>query len=508
VLVTWQRLGATRNLPLRLDLGIQLRTSSIGPTLSALLDHIMDLLRKRPSTASVVKKLESFLQHASNDQRDELGIGSLCKQALRELGECTAEGLLAEVNTVPVGAPDALWHAIAKGSSATVEAIIAQGGLTSGCAQNLQGNSVLWDALAHKSPQIAAIILRCFPPDSSHGVDVAEIDRKNGNSLLHIVSGFANFPPIATEVFRILFNSMPQALRPLRNSSGQNFVHIAAWRMNLWILKFAASNGLSEHFTVADIGGWTPRGLIMQGLESRRIAEGLQQEEHTEIIMPSWCSFGQLQPREVGERPAFADVMLVVEDENQGRVRIFAHCVVLSASSKVFRQGLAQSRESATGDESRKMSTIRIDPKCCRNGDVVLFAIRFLYTCSTECNFSQDGMLLAQLVFFCVRYSLPASLARWSLFTLLPTLSHDEVGESLMQLLLSLQVTSTHLQQDAQPEELQLRLPPVIRQYIARRFFLNNSAWANNKSSAFVGALQVALSEFEPLFPCFGDQAG
>ena len=106
----------------------------------------------------------------------------------------------------------------------------------------------------------------------------------------------------------------------------------------------------------------------------------------------------------------------MIEDEERGAVRLYAHRVMLAASSRVWHQALSQSTSSP------QASVLRLDPEMCRSAAVALCALRFLYTGKAECSFERDGAMLMQLFRLCVGCGLPSPLRLWALDALLRSL--------------------------------------------------------------------------------------
>merc|ERR1712048_1553437 len=134
---------------------------------------------------------------------------------------------------------------------------------------------------------------------------------------------------------------MPEALRSHRNKKGQNFLHVAAGRLNFWILKFAAERGLETLFSGTDEAGWSPCSLLEYHLSTRKLGEQPPGPKNlTDACLPSWCSLGALQLPEPNSKPAFADVILEVEDEHRGNVKVHAHRVILAACCPAWHKAM------------------------------------------------------------------------------------------------------------------------------------------------------------------------
>jgi len=381
----------------------------------------------------------------------------------------------------------------------TVETIIYQGGLASGRSMDNQGHTVLWDALAFQQTEVATLLLKHFPPETPHGVDMAETHARNGNSLLHLASGIQAFTKAAAELFRRLFLATPEVLRTHRNARGQSFVHIAAAQLNIWVLKFAASQGLDSLFSDCDTAGWSPRRLIERHLANWKIAEVPPPPQLGHTTMPAWCPLGTLQPHTPGSAPPmFADVIVEIDDATRGgRVQLFAHRVVLAASSPVWKKDLASAfSRRPVQEEAPQTAVIRIDPNICSSVDVALLALRFIYTGEASLAASLEeispiasGNSMMQLLRFCLRYQLPSPLTRWAKDALLRVLDDPRHGDIVLELMRNPQV---------------LGLPPAARQIIARCFIRQDAAWHVSEGVDRARLLEAAIDELQP---CFSDRA-
>jgi len=499
LLAAWLRLSGLARGPLRADLGLERRAVGAVPMVSALLDQAMALVRRQPDIVTV-RQLEALLRSsAAEPGLRELGVAPPLLQALHELGE-SMQGLSKAEGAVggaymPV--PDAVWRAVVDGDVAAVASIIHHGGLVSGRTCDQQGHSVLWDAVAFGSTEVALLLLRSFPPDMVCGVDVGELHPRNGNTLLHLASGLQAFASQAEALFAALFEQMPEALRRRPNKRGQTFLHVAAGRLNTWVLRFAAARGQGALFDAPDAAGWTPRSLLGHHLTERKVAsQPPAPRDVSRAALPRWFPLGALQPPADGARPAFADVAVELEDELRGRVQIHAHRLVLATCSPVWHRAMraaaAGRKDGEVGAEAKAAAgavaplVLPLDPEACTSAEAALFALRFLYTGEADGGFHGDAHVLHQLVRLCVACALPAPLLAWATGALLRCFEGAEFGAKEAETLLC------HTDEAS--------LGPAGRCYVARRLFASDAAWRALDEERRDRVVEAALAALEPCF--------
>jgi hypothetical protein len=517
LLGAWRRLSVLEKDPIITGIGLKRRAKGAVPMMSALLDQAMALVRREPNVL-VVRQLEALLRHsAGQPEMRELGVEPALQSALHELSD-SVQGLpQAIANSAPgmyLAAPEIVWRAITEGDATTVAAIIRQGGLVSGQTRDPHGHSVLWDAIAFGSTEVALLLLKTFPPDQPYGVDLGELHPRNRSSLLHLVAGLQSFASQAEGLLAMLFERMPESLRNHRNARNQTFLHVAAGRLNLWVLKFAAVRGLESMFTAEDDRGWTPRSLLDRHMSERGIAERPPTARTAKggrgPHVPPWASLSALQPPAPGSKPPFSDVVVEVQDEHRGRIEIHAHRVVLAACSRVWHRALAAasrpgplkpkntdgSQETAKHNPKACSPTVLplLQTQCC-NVDVALFALRFLYTGTTECTFQTDAKLLLQLLQLCVAFSLPAPLMAWALDAILQSMAEgqrpatDEPAALLQR---------AH----------EFGLSPAEKCFLARRLFASETAWEALDEKLRGQQIEQMLDSLEPLLTSQGPAGG
>lgn len=459
LMVGWVRLTNIAKGPLKLDLGLDRRARGLGPMVSALLDQAVALLQHRPDILQA-RRLEALLQQgAAQPELQRLGLVQLVQQARQELSECM-RGFVRAKADVGTGAlqdhveqveqtappPEILWRAIVEGDLRVVSAVIEQGALKSGKTRDPGGHTVLWHACAFHRADVALLFLRHFPPGATNGVDLAETHARNGNSLLHLIASISNFTAqVEGELFAALSEHMPEALQLHRNRRGQTPLHAAAGCMNFWVLRFAAARGLSAALNEADDSGWSPLRVLDHFLGERNIASKPPScPDVAKAKIPTWCPLAALQPHLNGN-PAMSDVEVVVEDAARGPVRIRAHRVILAANSKPWdavMRTASRSSSSSTDTRDQKveaLTALPVDPQFCRTADVVLFALRFLYTgVAGECTFRGDPSLLWSLLRLVAGYQLPDPLRVWAVDSLLRCLHSEQKAGGASAVILAL----------------------------------------------------------------------
>jgi len=503
LLGAWLQLSALAGGSLRVDLGLGQRAKSAVPMVSALLDQATFLARQQPDVL-VLRQLEALLRFGMAQQElRELGVVQLLQQALQELGDSfqgspQALAAFAERGGSEDGSSRALqvdaglWRAVVIGDQQAVGQYIHRGLLVSGRLRDDRGHSVLWDAIAFHRVEVALMLLRHFPAHEPHGVDIGELHPRNGNSLLHVASGIHTFTPQAEGLFAVLFERMPEALHLHRNSRDQSFLHVAAGCLNFWVLRFAVARGLAHLFEAKDEAGSTPRSLLAQHLSERRVAEvRVNAGPQAEVApFPAWFPLGALQPPSVGQRPAFSDVAVEVEDEAHGKVHLHVHRVLLAASSKVWHEALSTAplaTSGGAGGVEEAMTVLHVDPRLCCSADVALVALRFLYTGSVECPFRTNAALLVQLLQLATAYALPALLRSWALGALVHCLEDPASCAVVVPALLG----------DEAPRRLSAG--PLEQRIAARLLFCNEEAWQAAGGGKRPQPVEAALAMLEPL---------
>lgn len=331
----------------------------------------------------------------------------------------------------------AVWRAVVKGKLPKVEELAARGQLTSGRMQDQNGHSVFWNAVAFQQPEVALWLLRRFPPGPEPGVDLAEEHARRGDTLLHLCLYLTEFRGPAAEVFSTVFAS-PEVRRERVNENGQTFLHVAAARLNFWVLRLVLSRApeLVGVFCAKDKDGMSPTDTLMRrvgalsgALPDRPSVQALGPEAR----LPSWSPLASFRPRvrrTMGfeAAPPFADLMLEVEDMSAegGVARAAVHRVVVAVGSRRLHQHI---RELPAG------ATFRLDPLCCHSGEVLDAVVSFLYSGEVG-DLPQDAFLLWQLVCLCTQYALPAPLAEYARTALVSVIDeprHAPVAPVLMQ---------------------------------------------------------------------------
>eukprot|EP00931_Biecheleriopsis_adriatica_P011237 TRINITY_DN11230_c0_g1_i1.p1 TRINITY_DN11230_c0_g1~~TRINITY_DN11230_c0_g1_i1.p1 ORF type:complete len:751 (+),score=157.16 TRINITY_DN11230_c0_g1_i1:52-2253(+) len=326
-------------------------------------------------------------------------------------------------------AQSSLWQAVMEGNMQQLEELAAMGVLSSGQQLDAKGHSVFWNAIAFQQPKVALFLLHQFPPGSCNGVDLAEVHAQTADTLLHLCLHISDFSEPAASLFRELFlgnvghldKLLLKALRSRYNEDLQTFFHIAAARLNFWVLRFALSSApeLTPLLWCWDVRGQSPLDVLLQKMSELGASPPiplLQPVQEAGAPM-EWMDFSKYVPvadarLDPDSAAAFADVEIEVEDadEPHGIHRVMAHRAILGASSGAMHQLLS---ELAPG------RALKIDPLCCRSRKVLVSALAFVYCGRLSCDFAEDGFLLWQLLCLCARYGLPEPLRRYALSALL-----------------------------------------------------------------------------------------
>lgn len=314
------------------------------------------------------------------------------------------------------GADPMMWRAVVEGDVHRLEDFAARGLLSSGRLTDQNGHSIFWNAVAFQKAEVALWLLRRFPPDSTDrnaAIDLSEVHARRGDSLLHLCMYFNDFSASAADLFRHVFaggsSSSSQAPRDLVNQNGQTFLSIAAARLNFWALRFVLTQAPSCVRIFRKPGGQMPLEVFLRRVRETSgpfVTPGPEPPAPTEAQLPSWCQFGQQAPRSGAANPAFADLVVEVEDPKAegGIARIAAHRVIVGSCSGKLHE---QIRKLPEGE------ALRLDALCCRSEEVLIALMTFLYTGEIRLGFREDAFLLWQLLCLCVQYSLPQVLTAY-----------------------------------------------------------------------------------------------
>mmetsp|Transcript_20375 Transcript_20375/g.36441 ORF Transcript_20375/g.36441 Transcript_20375/m.36441 type:complete len:653 (+) Transcript_20375:36-1994(+) len=311
-----------------------------------------------------------------------------------------------------------LWQAVTQGEVAKLEEIADKGVLRSGRMQDGNGHSIFWNAVAFQQPLAALFLLERFPPGvGTNGVDLSEAHAQRQDTLLHLCIYIPDFSVHAAELFqKILTGCSGNAPHQAVNRDGQTFLHIAAARMNFWVLRFVLTHSpdWAPALWAHDAKGQTPLDVLLQKVSQAQASPAAPAASWDDkVSLPPWMDFGKYAP--CGDHADLADVELEVQDsgEQGGTCRIMAHRLVLGANSGVLHALLANT---APG------RPFLIDPLCCRSKKVLETALVFIYQARLSCDFAEDGFLLWQLLCLCAKYDLPAPLTRFARSAILRTL--------------------------------------------------------------------------------------
>mmetsp|Transcript_37491 Transcript_37491/g.86490 ORF Transcript_37491/g.86490 Transcript_37491/m.86490 type:complete len:637 (-) Transcript_37491:29-1939(-) len=321
-----------------------------------------------------------------------------------------------------------VWHAVVQGDIVTLEHLVEDGTVTSGRILDQHSHSIFWNAVAFQRVDIAHWLLKRFPPDaeSKAGIDLAEVHSRRQDSLLHLCLYIQDFNAKAAKLFELILRGRygsNLANTSHINSAGQTFMHIAASRLNFWVLRFALSTvepaQMSRLLAFRDPAGNRPLDILVLrlqdalGVPARPPAPVPPPVEATRL--PQWCSFAAFVPKgpqkNDAEDAVFSDVHIEVQDPtfDGGVVRLPAHRAVLGANSSKLHQHL----------KSEGGNSLRLDPSCCRSWEVAVVALNFLYSGEVANSFPSDPRHLGQLLSFCKRYDLPTPFTSFAKAALL-----------------------------------------------------------------------------------------
>eukprot|EP00930_Biecheleria_cincta_P044107 TRINITY_DN30267_c0_g1_i1.p1 TRINITY_DN30267_c0_g1~~TRINITY_DN30267_c0_g1_i1.p1 ORF type:complete len:861 (+),score=174.46 TRINITY_DN30267_c0_g1_i1:160-2583(+) len=271
----------------------------------------------------------------------------------------------------------------------------------------------------------ALAIWKRFPPQlgESRGVDVAEVQAETGDTFMHVVCALKHFDQQAAELFTNLLSAC-RKLPVLRatNASGQSFLHIAASRLNFWVLVQTLSSvpELADFFFLKDHSRRSPASLLAKHLRARCC--GGARPSCPVLLQGDPGS----QPFEENDNViANPDVELEVQDESAARpMRLMSRRQELSAASKRWDEELRLLSSSEAGTEGKLL--LQVDPGCCRSFRALRAALDFVRAGTPPTSLEGDGRALWQLLSLCIKYQLPELLRRHACSALLRSLGSVE----------------------------------------------------------------------------------
>lgn len=482
LLAAWDLLTVQAKGPVNFGVSLDRRAQLAAPMASVLLDKATELARSTPNTVPARWLERLLLDEAAKMAFQSLGVSLPTPQTMKEIKEDSGQGAVQAFGAGGMkpgarpSAPEKLWHAVVQGDLPVVEAMIQQGGLVSGRTVDAQNHSVLWDAVAFQKEEIALTIFRHFPPDDVvRGVDLAEVHQVRGDTLLHLCCYFTKFTRRTAELFTAIFRSCGSAMYRHQNAQKETFLHLAAQRMNFWVLQFVLQQNLEELYLVVDARGYSPLAYIESRLQ--KVMGSLQPPVVPicpEDRVPAWSNLCLLRPSKGGLPAQFADIAVQVQDAEAGKLTLYAHRVVLAASSPELHSKFPKA---AFGTEG--MHALYIDPECCQSAEVVLTALKFLYEGEVRCAFEDHAHLLWQLLCLCVKYQLPNPLKRYASASLLRVLAHKRSAPVVGVLLRASQ---------------QVGLQPRDQAYVTRVFLCSPHALAAVEETKRSKTLKAALA--------------
>lgn len=356
-----------------------------------------------------------------------------------------SESTEKEPGTPDLTTIDAIWRATIQGDIAYLESLSTRKVLQSARLKDRNGgHTIFWNAIAFQQTTLALWLLKRFPPGSHGGVDLTEVHPRRNDSLLHLCLYLNSFTEDAATLFRAIFPSDDKAKRStgdsdkdqcaLTNHNGQTFLHIAAVRMNFWVMQHVMSCAASvlHLFHVRDSAGLTPLEILLRRLtEVGAVPPRPSLAPMPKSQMPNWMGLARFAPTlQAGKPMPFIDLKVEVEEPSMegGKWSVDVHRVVLGAASPALD---AHIRKLSSGEP------LRIDPKCCRSSKVLMFVVQFLYGTEAICDFSKDAFLLWQLFCTSAQYALPAALKKFAKSALLSSIAEPEFGPVVRALLQS-----------------------------------------------------------------------
>lgn len=396
------------------DLGLEQRARSAAPLVSALVDHVTSSAASAPD-AGGLQRLLRFLGDPLMRQVLEVELGAVLPQAgtMKDLSAVAGPGggrrhvqwagegmgaaatppqrqrggVAAPLPPAPP-APEVFLQALGTGHTHVAEAMLRQGVITTGRAHDGRGHSILWLAIAMQLPDLALLVIRCFPPPSQPSAakaaeaaaDFGEVHSRRGDTLLHLACSTPKaFDAHWAELFKQLLAYAPSETLARANEQGQNFLHIAAARLNLWVLSHVAAARPSAAWlcTQRDKAGWSPLALLARHLCKRHGAPAPPAAPQMPARLERWDRPAETllggNARAAAAPVSFADVEVEVwDDATQQRVRLQAHRVMLAAASPKWHDQLRR-------QGSTQPAVLRVDNRYCRSAAVMREALHCAY---------------------------------------------------------------------------------------------------------------------------------
>lgn len=425
----------------RADLGVEGRARALRPLADALLDKAVEV--NAENGGSFAEKVREVLQSDS------------AKQVLEELGIEVPSDLLegaAEVKTPqkaaaaeqsagsPVDGPAILsaaekplvqlpsvgeamhlWQAVHVGDLDTVKAFVDRKACD-GKLRDASGHSVLWHALAFNHMNLAKYMLDTFPAGTTSGIEVDEMHRRRGDTLLHLLCMSKSFGPDAAGIFKRLASKAPAVVFQKVNQAGFTFFQIAASTLNFWVLNFVLKNFQVQAKALVCMPSNPAMRSLVQAISPPAAPAALEEPQG----FPEHFHLAEmLRPDTDGIIP-YADVAFDVGPDREGVAsgRFLAHRIVVTANSPVLFKQLENMELKELQQEKIRAAVLRIDARISQ--DVWRSILQFMYTgslTSSTAGYSGDAAKCSELLRACILYELPKPLlnfAQTCLYQLLP----------------------------------------------------------------------------------------
>eukprot|EP00930_Biecheleria_cincta_P070494 TRINITY_DN58130_c0_g1_i1.p1 TRINITY_DN58130_c0_g1~~TRINITY_DN58130_c0_g1_i1.p1 ORF type:complete len:820 (-),score=190.00 TRINITY_DN58130_c0_g1_i1:370-2829(-) len=427
----------------RADLGVEGRARALRPLADALLDKAVEVHGENGGTGTFAERAREVLQSDSAKQVLEL----LGIEVPSELLEGAAEGKkpqeaaavqhLAESPAVgpavqsaaeqpPVQLPGMgevthLWHAVHVGDLATVKAFVDRQACD-GKLRDASGHSVLWHALAFNHMSLAKYMLDTFPPGTTSGIEVDEMHRRRGDTLLHLLCMSKSFGPEAAGIFKRLAAKVPAVVFQKVNQAGYTFFQIAASALNFWVLSFVLKNFEVQAKALVCMPSNPAMRSIVQAISPPTAPVPFEEPQG----FPEHFHLAEmLRPGPDGIIP-YADVAFDVGPDREGVAsgRFLAHRIVVTANSPVLFKLVEKTELKELQQEKIRAAVVRIDARISQ--DVWRNILQFMYTgslSSSMAGYGSDVAKCSELLRACILYDLPKPLLAFAqncLYQLLP----------------------------------------------------------------------------------------
>eukprot|EP00746_Dinoflagellata_sp_MGD_P139358 gnl/MRDRNA2_/MRDRNA2_72831_c0_seq1.p1 gnl/MRDRNA2_/MRDRNA2_72831_c0~~gnl/MRDRNA2_/MRDRNA2_72831_c0_seq1.p1 ORF type:complete len:852 (-),score=142.18 gnl/MRDRNA2_/MRDRNA2_72831_c0_seq1:62-2617(-) len=477
----WEALQLSMQRKLNIELNLEQRARVASPMVSVLLDEALLMARADSSNRAAGQLRQMLADQRYRKFLQSLDVALPGASTVMDLQSSECMKQTAPKRRVQcVVATDVLWKAIVQGDVPVITALAKQAVLPSGQATLDQKVTVFWNALELQQLEVSYCLMQLFPPSDStgRGVDVLEVHPETGNTVLHMICSCDRFTHQTAELFQAIFTVTPASHRTFLNIRGETFLHIAARRLNFWILQFAVSQGLPKDVATGEL---TPLMQVEMAIRQRKGPLVVPNKPGRLLSnVPSWFQLAKLAPTRVGDKPApFHDVTVELQDSKLGIVAMHAHSVVLAGTSPVIRSLIS---DTASGDGQSSLRILKIEPQYCSSSQVLFTALKFLYAGEFCCDFEEDGSLLWQLLCLCLKYQLPQPLRQCALLSTLRALTLTRNAAVVGVLLRGAQ---------------QIGLHPQEQQFVARCFACTSKAYLAVEEAKRVKTLQIALALLE-----------